>query len=143
MLKRASASALLLGWLFFVSGCDKTPDEEQIKTIIEQMTASMEAGKPAEISAYLHDDFRANRQMDAKQVKQMLMMYGMQHRSINLTIASAETTIDPVYTDKAVSVLSVITTASSQGSMVDAGIHVVHLEWRKDDEWKLLKADWE
>lgn len=137
-------SLLFAGCLFLAVGCSKTPDEEQIRQIIESMTAAMEAGKPAEIAEYLHADFRANRQMNAQQVKQMLMMYGLQQKSVSISVVSSETTIDPVYTDKAYTVMSVLTTGNSARGMLDnGGLHVVNLEWRKDDEWKLLKADWE
>ena len=124
--------------------CHKTPDEEQIKLIISQLSKAVEENKPASIAEVLHKDFRANGDKDAQQVKQLLMMYGMQHQSISVTIVSSKTVIDPVYQDKAESTLSVITTSSSGSALPsDGSVRVVKLEWRKDGDWKILKADWQ
>lgn len=124
--------------------CHKTPDEEQIQQALNDMTTAIENGKPADMADHLHKDFLANQQMDIQQVKQMLMLHGMQHAKLSVNIISSETIIDPVYTDKASTTLSVVVTGlSGRGLPEDGSIRVVKLEWRKDDDWKLLKADWE
>lgn len=143
--KRRAISVFLFAFLPLVfSACHKTSDEEQIKQIIQQISKAVEENKPASIAEVLHKDFRANGNMDAQQVKQLLLMVGMQHQSISMMIISAKTVVDPVYTDKAETVLSVVMTGSS-GSMLpsDASARVVTLQWRKDDDWKILKADWQ
>lgn len=127
-----------------LSGCNKTPDEEQIQSIIDEMITAVELGKLTDISKHLQDNFQANGHMDVKQVKQMLMLQGMQHAKISLNRISSQTVIDPIYADKASTTLSIIVTGSSTRGLPDDGsIRVVKLEWRKDSDWKLLKADWE
>lgn len=137
-------TAFFMCAVFSITACDKAPDKEQIQLVINEMIAAIEDGKPAGIAGHLHKNFRANRQMDAKQVEQMLMMYGMQHAKISVNLISSQTVIDPVYTDKALTTLSVIVTGSpGRGLPEDGSIRVVKLEWRKDSDWELLKADWE
>jgi type III secretory pathway lipoprotein EscJ len=131
-------------FLFFIISCNKTSDEDQIKLVIDKLSQAIEANKPADIAEYLHEDFRANGDMSVQQVKQLLVMQGLQHRAISITILGSKTIIDSVYTDRAESTLSVVTTASS-GSLVpnDGSVRVVRLQWQKDGDWKILKADWQ
>jgi len=129
---------------FLFSACSKTSDEAQIKLILENLSQAVTQNKLSSVADYLDKDFRANGDMDARQVKQMLTMYGMQHQSINITIVSSKTVIDPVYQDKAESTLSVIATGSSGGMLPDDGsIRVVKLQWRKDGDWRILNANWQ
>jgi len=135
---------LSAAFIFALSACHKTPDEEQIKLIINQLSKAVEENKPALVADSLDKDFRANGDMDAQRIKQLLLLYGMQHQSISISIISAKTVIDPIYTDKATSTLSVIATGSSGGVLPnDGSVRVVKLEWRKDGDWKILKADWQ
>ena len=109
------------------------------------MAKAVETNKPAELAKYLHADFRAKHgEMNAQQVKQLLVIHGLQHQSISVTILSSKTRIDPVYTDKAETTLSVVTTASAGGLLPsDGSARVVTLQWRKDEDWKILSADWQ
>src|SRR5690349_9572907 len=111
-----SSSALrvffLIACTFFLSACNKASDEEQIKLIINQLSKAVEENKLTDIAEFLDGDFRANNNMDAQQIKQLLLMYGMQHQSISITVVNSKTVIDPIYQDKATSTLSVIATGS-------------------------------
>lgn len=139
---RAFVFAALLLPLF---ACSKSSDEEQISQAIAAMANAVETNKPAELTEYLHDDFRANHgEMNAQQVKQLLAIHGLQHQSMSVTILSSKTRIDPVYTDRAETTLSVVTTASAGGLLPnDGSARVVTLQWRKDADWKILSADWQ
>jgi len=129
--------------LVFLSACHKAPDEERIQDILHEMITAIESGQPAGIGEYLHEDFRANRNLDAAQIRQMLLLQGMQHARISITVVSSQTILDPVYTDKATTQLSLIVTGlSGRGFPEDGGVHTASLEWRRDSDWKLLKADW-
>jgi len=144
LVKAVSHTAFFICAVFLLSGCNKTPDEEQLQKIISEMISAIENKRLTDIADHLHANFQANRRMDAIQVKQMLMVYGMQHAHISVNLISSQTTLDPIYRDKAFSTLSIIVTGSSSRGLPDDGsIRVVKLEWRKDDEWKLLKAEWE
>jgi len=136
----------VLGCLVVFSACHKTGDEEQIKHVTDSMASAVQSGNFGEITAHLHPDFRANNEMDAQQVKQMLMFAGIQHAAISITIVSAKTDLDTVYHDRASSTLSVIATSGTSfaGLPKEGSAHIVKLEWRKDgDDWKILRALWD
>jgi len=125
--------------------CHKNSDEAQIKHIIDSMASAVQSGNFDEITQHLHPDFRANNEMDAQQVKQMLMFAGMQHAAISITIVSMKTDLDAVYHDRASSVLSVIATSGTSfaGLPKDGSAHIVQLEWRKEgNDWKIFHAAW-
>lgn len=141
---RGVALCLFVVCVFLLAACNKTSDEAQIKLILGNLSQAVQHNNLSSVADYLDKDFRANNDMDAQQVRQMLAMYSMQHQSINITLVSTKTTIDPVYRDKATSTLSVIVTGSSGGMLPnDGSVRVVKLQWRKDDDWKILRADWQ
>ncbi len=142
-LSRCTNTCIGLFLVLTLSACDSTPDEEQINAAIEAMSAAVENKQASEIGDYLHDDFLANGKMNAKQVRQLLMLQGMRHSNISITKVSSKTVIDPVYSDKAETTLSLIITGSSGGLPNDGSVRVVKLEWWKDgSDWKVLKASW-
>jgi hypothetical protein len=142
--KAVLPTAFFICLTLILPGCSKTSDEKQIQLIIDEMISAVERGKPAELVEHLHENFQANRNLDISQTKRMLMMYGMQHAKISVNIVSSQTVIDPIYTDKATTTLSVVVAGfSAQGLPDDGGLRVVKLVWRKDSDWKLLKAEWE
>lgn len=143
---RFPAFVVLLACIsLLLNACHRTPDEEQIRQAITAMTQAVESGKFGDLAKYLHQDFRANDELTAEQVKQMLTMYGMQHQAISISVVSSKTVIDPVYKDRAESTLSVISTSGTSfaGLPSDGSARVVKLQWRKDGDWKVLKANWQ
>lgn len=133
---------LILAALLLV-GCAKNSDEEQIAETITAITEAVESKKFTAIQVHLHDSFRANDQMDAKQVKQLLAMYGLQHKRLGVTIAGSNTTMDPVYPDRATTVMSVVVTGSSGRLPSDGSVRTVEVEWIKDSgDWLVRKAKW-
>jgi nitrate reductase beta subunit len=131
--------------VLMLAACHKTGDEAQIKHILDSMVTAIQSGNYSEVADHLHSDFRANNGMDVQQVKQMLMMVGMQHASLKITILSSTTEIDTVYTDRATSTLSVVETSGSSiaGLPSDGSARVVKLDWRKEsNDWKIFHATW-
>jgi len=144
-LKRFFTSGILFAlFTLLLSACDKTPDEEKIQNNIQAIQNAVENKELMGIGKYLHKDFLANRSMDSKQLKQMLFVQGKRHSNISIVIVSQETTIDPVYIEKAETTLSVVMAGSSGGLPEDGSVRVVDLEWRKvGSDWQIIKANWE
>jgi hypothetical protein len=131
-------TALLLG------ACGKTTDEEQIQANIAAITKAVENRKFSAIQDYLDEGFRANEYMDAQQVKQLLMMYGLQHKNLGITVVSSNTTMDAVYPDRAQTTMSVVVTGSSGGLPSDGNVRTVSVEWVKNSgNWAIRKASWQ
>ena len=126
-----------------LTGCDEKPDEEQINQAIDEISQHIEDKKFSGIADYFHNDFRANNSMDLHQLKQLLKMYGLQHQSIGITIINRKTTLDPIYSYKAETLLSVVTTGGSRGHLPnDGSVRSVTIEWRKDNHWKIIASHW-
>ena len=131
-------AALLLG------ACAKTSDEEQIARVITAMTEAVESKKFMAIQPHLHESFRANEQLDARDVKQLLAMYGLQHNRLGVTVVGSKTTLDPVYPDRAKTMMSVVVTGASGRLPSDGSVRTVEVEWIKDSgDWLVRTAKWQ
>jgi len=69
-------SAILIIAVLLLVACAKTSDEEQIEETISAISAAVESKQFSALQAHLHEGFRANDQMDARQVKQLLAACG-------------------------------------------------------------------
>lgn len=137
-------SAILVVVVLLLVACAQSSDEEQIEQAISAMSAAVESKQFPAIQAHLHESFRANDQMDAKQVKQLLAMYGLQHKRLGVTITSSKTTLDPVYPDRATTMMSVLVTGSSGRLPSDGSVRTVEIEWIKDaGDWLVYRAKWQ
>jgi hypothetical protein len=136
-------SAIFMAAALLLVACAKTSDEEQIAQTITAISEAVESKKFSAVQAHLHEGFRANDQMDARQVKQLLAMYGLQHKRLGVTITGSKTTLDPVYPDRATTMMSVVVTGSSGRLPSDASVRTVEVEWIKDSgDWLVHKAKW-
>lgn len=130
--------------MLYIVGCGKTPDEEIIAQHIATMQNAVEANEFGEIKNHLHESFIANRRLDARQVNQLLRMYSGQHKNIGVTIVSSNTTMDPTFSDRAETIMSVVTTGSSGGLPADGSVRTVQLEWLKESgDWRVIRAQWD
>ena len=130
--------------LLSLVACDNTPDEEQIAQNIDAMQEAVEMKKFTAIRNHLHEDFIANERLDAREVKQLLQMYSMQHRNIGVTIVGSETTMDTAFTDRAETTLSVVVTGSSGRLPSDGSVRTVKLAWVKESgDWLVREAQWQ
>jgi hypothetical protein len=137
-------SAILMFAALLLVACAKTSDEEQIAQTISAMSDAVENKEFMAIQAHLHESFRANERMDAREVNQLLAMYAMQHKSLGVTIVGSKTTLDTIYPDRATTVMSVVTTGSSGRLPSDGSVRTVELEWIKDSgDWLVRTATWE
>jgi len=137
-------SAILIVAALLLVACAKSSDEEQIAQAITAMSDAVENKEFMALQAHLHESFRANERMDAREVKQLLAMYSMQHKNLGVTILSSKTTLDAVYPDRATTVMSVVTTGSSGRLPSDGSVRAVEIEWIKDSgDWLVRKATWQ
>ena len=137
-------SAILCLAALLLVACAKTNDEEQIAQNITAITEAVESKKFSGIQEYLHESFRANEQMDAREVKQLLAMYGLQHKRLGVTVVSSETTLDPVFPDRARTIMSLVVTGSSGDLPSDGSVRTVDVELIKDSgDWQVRRAKWQ
>lgn len=136
--------AILVLAALLLAACARTSDEEQIAQTIAAMSQAVENREFMAIQAHLHESFRANDRMDAREVRQLLAMYGLQHKRLGVTVAGSKTTLDPIYPDRANTILSVVTTGSSGRLPSDGSVRTVEIEWIKvSGDWLVRTAKWE
>jgi len=131
------ACALLL------TACEKSSDAEQIAQNIAEMQEAVEEGSFFAIRKHLAENFVANNELDAEEVKRMLQVYSLQHRKIDVTLVDSETQVDETLGYRAESQLSVIVTGSSGLIPSDGSIRRVDVLWEKHGgDWLVMRADW-
>lgn len=129
--------------VFLLCACKGTPDEEQIAQHVTAMKDAVERKDFTAIRSHLHEDFVGNKHMDAREVKRLLQMYSLQHRNIGVTILDSEIVMDPAFSDRAETTLSVVVTGSSGLIPSDGSIRTVTLAWVKESgDWQVRAADW-
>jgi hypothetical protein len=143
-MRRAIRSlAIYLPIALSLLACDNTPDEDQIAQNIATMKEAVERKEFTDIKDHLHDSFIANGRMNAREVNRLLQMYGIQHKKLGATIISSKTMMDPVFSDRAETILSVVLTGSSGRLPSDGSVRTITLEWVKESgDWLVRKADW-
>ncbi len=143
-IKLCRLAACLVVMLYLV-GCGETPDKEIIAQHIATMQEAVEANDFSEIENFLHKGFIANNRLAAREVSQLLRMYSMQHRKIDVTIVASNTTINPTFPDRAETIMSVVATGSSAGLLPsDGSVRTVKAEWIKQSgDWLVISAQWE
>ena len=129
--------------LLFLIACDNTSDEEQIAQHIAAMQEAVEMKQFTAIKSHLHEDFIANKRLGAREVKQMLQMYGMQHRNIGVTVISSKTIMDSAFSDRAETTMKAVVTGSSGQLPTDGSVRTVKLSWVKwSGDWLVIAAEW-
>ena len=143
-IKLCRLAACLVVMLHLVA-CGKTPDKEIISQHIATMQEAVEVNDFSEIENFLHKGFIANNRLAAREVNQLLRMYSMQHRKIDVTIVASNTIINPTFPDRAETIMSVVVTGSSGGLLPsDGSVRTVKVEWIKQSgDWLVVSAEWE
>lgn len=135
--------SILLTAIFFLTACGEMKDEDQIAENIAAIEDAIEQKNFSAIEKYLHDDFIANQQMDIDDVRQLLRLYSLRHKKLDVTIVGSSTTMHQNFTDRADTYVSVIVTGSSGFLPTDGSIRKVEIEWFKHSEtWLIRKAAW-
>ena len=142
--KLCRLAACVLVMLYLIA-CGKSPDEEIIAQHIADMQEAVEANDFSAIKSHLHESFVANKGLDAEKVDQLLRMYSLQHRKIDVTIVASNTTINPTLPDRAETIMSVVVTGSAGGLLPsDGSVRTVKAEWIKQSgDWLVISAEWE
>lgn len=124
--------------------CEETSDQEQIRQNIASVKKAVEMKSFSDIEKHLTRDFVANERLDANEVKQLLRMYSLRHKSIDATIIGSKTLMDPTFPDRAETTVSVIVTGSSGRLPADGSVRTVKVQWVKlSENWKMRSATWQ
>ena len=134
---------ILLATIVFLTACSEDEAEDQIAKNIGAIEEAVEQKDFSAIAEYLDNSFIANERMDIDEVRQLLRLYSLQHKRLDVTIVGSSTTMHENFSDRADSIVSVIVTGSSGFLPSDGSIRRVEVEWiKQSDAWLIRKAAW-
>jgi hypothetical protein len=140
------ASHMLIA-LFFggLTGCSKTPIEEQLATNTREIATHVEALDANGLLKWLHVDFQTSNGQDRQSLKQLMMLYRLRNQQVGVTLANLTITPDPHYLDQAeVTVHAALTSTISNRFLPEQGqVYQLRLKWREESgDWKITHAEW-
>lgn len=141
-----SPLALVLSFLivFLIAGCSKTPAEEAILENIKSMQQAVEDRVPRKAVEFLDNEFVGNRGIDKMGLRRILAAAFFRHANIRIAITRMDISVNPQ--DPYSATMNCVAIFSGAENLLpqDGRIYRISGEWQyKDDEWLLVRADWE
>jgi len=145
-LHRAAFAALLLG--IGLGGCrgEPTTPEEQVRAVIDEVAAAIEAGEVSSAREHISPSFESARGHDARELAQLLTFHVMRHQRVSIV-----TRVHEVFL-REVGQVEVRAAAASAGRTISGPedlrglrgqVYALELDFAfEDDAWKLVWADW-
>lgn len=134
---------MILATTLFLTACGRQSSEEQIARNIAAIEEAVEQNNFYSIEEHLHDSFLANDRMSIDEIRQLLRLHSLRHKTLGVTIVGSNTTMHENFSDRAHSVVSVIVTGSSGLLPSDGSIQRVEIDWVEDSgDWLIRRASW-
>lgn len=138
---RVAMTILLCVGLTGVSGCHRTPDEEQVRKAVASSAEAAEAGKASDTVDALTEDFDGNSgQLDRKSLANLIRVYALRGQTVHVLMGPM--TVEP-RGERMVATFTVTLTAGVGVLPDNAGAYDVETGWRKEGgEWRCFTATW-
>ncbi|MEO9079946.1 MAG: hypothetical protein ABI268_11630 [Rhodanobacter sp.] len=124
-----------------LSGCQRTPDELQIRTMISAVAEAAESATANKVVAPLSDDFDGNGgELDRRAVSNLVRIRALRGEHIGIT--TGPITIDH-RGQRMVATFNLTLTNRSRLLPDQMGLYQVESAWRKEHgEWRCYSASW-
>lgn len=134
--------SLYLIWVtLLISGCEKTPTVEAIRTHIDAMVDGIERKKPDDVLAYMHDDFSTPDGQDKQWAKRLMLFHMMRQHSINIVTSQLNITEQDEFSADAQ--FHVLLTGGEGLIPQQGALYQVNSQWRlQNGNWLLIHASW-
>jgi hypothetical protein len=130
--------------LLFAGACSRTPPEEAILSNIKSMQEAAENKEARSAVKYLADNFSGNREIDKTGLRRILAGVFLRHQNINVAITRMDIEVKAEDPFSAMMNGVVILTGAENILPQDGRVYKVSGEWQlQDDEWMLVRAQWE
>lgn len=137
-------SVTTLAFLVFAGACSRTPPEEAILSNIKSMQQAAENKEARGAVKYLADNFSGNRGIDKTGLRRILAGVFLRHQNINVAITRMDIEVKTEDPFSAIMNGVVILTGAENILPQDGRVYKVTGEWQlQDDEWILVRAQWE
>jgi hypothetical protein len=133
--------ALLL--LILLTGCKQTPSEEQIRSILQDMSAAVAEGNPRAFLEPLAEDFAGEIwQLDRRGARLLLLREMRAHERLRARLVDVQ--VELASEDRARATFQAVLTGGSGLLPQDGGWYRVQTGWRKTNgDWEMINAAWE
>ena len=138
-------AALLLGglWLIAATGCARAPAEEQIRSLLQDMTTAIADGKPGAFLEPIADDFAGDTwQLDRRGARLLLLREMRAHARLRARLVDVQ--VELVSESRATASFQAVLTGGSGLLPEDGGWYSVRTGWRQNGgDWEMISASWE
>lgn len=145
-LRRAALLALVLG--IGLGGCrgEPTTPEEQVRAVIAEVAAAIEAGEVSSAREHISESFESARGHDARELAQLLTFHVMRHQRVSIVTRVHEVFVrEPERVEVRAAAASAGRTIAGPEDLrgLRGQIYALELDFALEgDAWKLIFADW-
>ncbi len=132
---------MLVFFVLLLAACARTPDEQAIRTAIEQAAQGAEAQDLSALEALLADDFIGNDELDRTQLRRQLRAQFVVAKAVSVRIGPIAIEVQGA---RATASFEAFLTDSS-GRWIPERATTLHFEtgWRRDGrQWHCINARW-
>lgn len=121
-------------------GCDKTPDEDQIRNVLGEIETAVQQRQSRPVLNHLSKDFSGPQEMGVKQIRQLLAAHYFRNKNISIVVAGLRIEI----TGNDAEVHFNAATSGGIGLLPDKlQYYDIETIWRKiDGDWLIVRANW-
>ena len=138
---RANAWLTVLTVLALQAGCARPPPEQQLRTALTSLQASIEARDASALEATLASDFVGQDGLDRDGARRLAMAMFLRHRDVGARIGPPRITLMGQHARVQ---FTAALTGGAGGILPDAArVFDVETAWRMEDgDWRLISAQW-
>lgn len=131
---------LILIPMLLLVACSKTPDEQLIRSAIDDMESAVQQRQIKPVLKHLAQDFIGPEGMTVRQVRQLMAAHYFRNKNINVVLAGMR--IQILGNDASVIFNAAIT--GGAGMLPERlQYYDVKTTWRKlGGDWRIIRADW-
>lgn len=126
-----------------VAGCSRPPAEEQIREVLQEMSAALAASDARAFLEPIAEDFAGDTwQLDRRGARLLLLREMRAHERVRARLVDIQ--VELVTADRARASFQAVLTGGSGLIPDDGGWYQVRTGWRlHQSEWQLISASWE
>ena len=137
-------AAVVVGLALLLVGCGREDPQSALEAAVVALQESIESKDTARLMGLIHNDFRANRELDQDWVRRTATLMFLRHRNVRVIALDSRSWIDPIYPEKGHSEAQIALTGAEGLLPQRLGHYNVRLEWwLTDGDWQLARLSWE
>ena len=142
MTRRPFLCFLLL--LFGLSACRPSAPEDALQQAAQSLQQALESKDSSAVMALLHEDFRAQQNLDRQWAKQTMLMLFLRYKQVKILVMQQQSQLDSSYHDRA-QTQATVALVGAESLIPDSARHYqITLHWQQHQgQWQLAQLHWE